>query len=302
MTEILITAVIPTKNRPGDLRTAVQSICLQSRKPDQLVIIDQSTNTLGRDSIASDMKCFPEIQLTYVYDPSITGLVAAKDASIHVASGDVILFLEDDVVLEFDYIREIENGFVQNDQMLGCSGVVTNPPKTSELYLRAFEIFHRGIFLDRRPRIYAHINMDSDKLIESPVLSGGLSAWRREVFEHVKFDVENGFHMVEDFEFSKRASNLFGARLFINPKARLAHYFSPSNRNTLDVQYQRKVVEWVIYFKKNRQLPFASINLTWLLVGIGIETLLQAVQSRTLLPIRGYLRGLVAGYRKRVAI
>lgn len=299
---IKITAVIPTKNRPDDLMIALKSIYRQSRKPDQLVIIDQSHDTLSRDAATNEMKGFPEIELLYVYDPSIPGLVAAKAASLKIASGDVICFLEDDVVLETEYVGEIEDGFLQNKDMLGCSGIVTNPPKVSGLYLFSFEIFHRGIFLDCRPRIYSTINSECSKLIESPVLSGGLSAWRREVFDHVGFDVKNGFHMIEDFEYSKRASNYFGKRFFINPKARLAHYFAISNRNSLDVRYQRKVVEYILYYKKNTTSSFALLALLWLLIGLSIDALVQSLQSRTLLPLIGYLRGLVTGTRKCIVL
>ena len=40
---MLITAVIPTRNRPDDLERAVLSICAQSRLPDALIIVDQSS-------------------------------------------------------------------------------------------------------------------------------------------------------------------------------------------------------------------------------------------------------------------
>lgn len=297
-----ISAVIPTKNRPDDLRVAVQSVYRQSRKPDQLVIIDQSENNLGRDAVESISMDSFGVELVYICDPSIPGLVAAKAASLNFSSGDLICFLEDDIVLEYDYIKEIESGFLKNEPMLGCSGIVTNPPKTSELYLFAFELFHRGIFYDCRPRIYASMNIKSDRMIESRALSGGLSAWRRAVFDHVKFDVENGFHMIEDFEFSMRASSLFGRRFFLNPKARLAHYFASSNRNALDLKYQKKVNEWILFYKKNRQIPFALVNLLWLMVGIGIETLVQSFRGRTTLPLRGYFRGLISGCRRPIIL
>mgnify|MGYP000465487560 CR=1 FL=1 len=41
---MIISAVIPTKNRPHDLLQAVRSILSQKRLPDQLIIIDQSND------------------------------------------------------------------------------------------------------------------------------------------------------------------------------------------------------------------------------------------------------------------
>lgn len=290
-----ISAVIPTKNRPRDLLVAVKSITRQSRKPDQLVIIDQSGDVLGFELVSAELKRIPEIELSYIHDQAIQGLVAAKAESLKFATGDVICFLEDDVVLEDDYIAEIENGFLNETTMLGCSGVITNPPTVGWLYLLMFNIFHRGIFLDGRPAIYAGITRQSTSLVASDALSGGLSAWRARVFDEVAFDVRNGFHMLEDFEFSRRAFRCFGPHFFINPRARLEHNCSPINRDFLDLRHRRKMFEFIIYFKKNRHLPYALTSLVWLLVGQCLDALAQSFRVRSLKPVLGTLRGIRDG-------
>lgn len=295
-----ISTVIPTKNRPHDLLVAVKSITRQIRKPDQLVVIDQSADVLGRDLVRAELERFPEIELIYIYDKTIQGLVAAKAESLKFFNGDVICFLEDDVVLEGDYIAEIENGFLGETTMLGCSGVITNPPTAGRLYLLMFNVFHRGIFRDGRPLIYAGITRQSTGLLASDVLSGGLSAWRAMVFDAVSFDVRNGFHMLEDFEFSRRAFRFFGPRFFINPRARLEHNCSPINRDFLDLRHRRKVVEFIVYYKKNRQLPFAFTSLAWLLVGQCLDALAQSLRVRSWKPVAGTLRGISDGAHEKV--
>ena len=295
-----ISAVIPTKNRPHDLLVAVKSIARQTRRPDQLVIIDQSGDMLGLDLVSAELQPIPGIQLDYVHDPAIQGLVAAKAESLKFATGDVICFLEDDVVLEDDYIAEIENGFLGETTMLGCSGVITNPPTAGRFYLLMFNIFHRGIYHDGRPLIYAGLTRQSNALIASDVLSGGLSAWSAMVFDAVSFDVRNGFHMLEDFEFSRRAFRFFGPRFFINPRARLEHNCSPINRDFLDLRHRRKVVEFIVYYKKNRQLPFAFTSLAWLLVGQCLDALAQSLHVRSWKPLAGTLRGIRDGAHEKV--
>ena len=86
-------------------------------------------------------------------DSSINGLVDAKRVSLKFANGNLIFFLEDDIVLEADYIQQIELGFINNPNMIGCSGVITNPPKVNFLYKFLFVIFHRGIFKDKRKKV-----------------------------------------------------------------------------------------------------------------------------------------------------
>ena len=74
--------VIPTKDRPKELIKMFISIIQQSRKPNQIIIIDQSRpeNTIFKNlkSILKD----ENIKLNYVHDQKISGLIEAKSVAI----------------------------------------------------------------------------------------------------------------------------------------------------------------------------------------------------------------------------
>ena len=256
----MLTVVIPTRNRPADLTNAIKSLCSQSRLPDELIVVDQSVDDLSISIVKSLIAPFKQIKLKYIHDSNILGLVEAKHVAVKNASGQIIFFLEDDIVLEADYIRQIELGFIKQPTMIGCSGVITNPPKANFLYRFLFNIFHRGIFIDNRIKVRSVYHGYDHNLIESNMLSGGVSAWRREVFDEVEFDVANGFHMFEDIDFSTRVAQHYGKRLFINPNARLAHYCSPINRDLLGARERRKIRECFTYYKKRKDWPNAAIS------------------------------------------
>ncbi len=184
--------------------------------------------------------------------------------------------------------------------MIGCCGVITNPPKVGFLYKFLFKIFHRGIFKDKRIEVHGNFSGYNNNLIESNMLSGGVSAWRREVFDNVEFDVANEFHMFEDIDFSTRVARHFGNRLFINPNARLAHYCSPVNRDVLDIRQRRKVRECFTYYKKRKDWANAAISFYWLLLGMFLEAIFQSFSSVSLKPIKGYLFGLKDGSAKKI--
>ena len=80
-------------------------------------------------------------------------------------------------------------------------------------------------------------------MIRCDVLSGGLSCWRRRLFEVVEFDTTNGFFMLEDIEFSTRVVRAMGHHLYINPQARLEHHCSPVNRDRHGTRQRRKMIE-----------------------------------------------------------
>lgn len=295
-----LTCVIPTKNRPNDLIKAVTSILAQIRLPDELIIVDQSSGNDSRHMIESFVADHGVGKLIYIHDASIAGLVEAKRVASERATGDIICFLEDDVVLEPFFIEQILFGFEIQKDMIGCCGIVTNPPHQIRAYEFLFHLFHRGIFRDIRVGLYGRFNGSLNNLIATDKLSGGLSAWRREVFAVVSFDVVNGFHMYEDIDFSTRVAKHFGPRLYINPNARLEHHCSPANREVLGARLQCKLTECIVYYKKRRNWPGAILALSWLLVGMFFESVFQSYSSRSFGPTRGYFLGLRDGFSKKV--
>jgi GT2 family glycosyltransferase len=297
---MLITAAIPTRNRPEDLERAVLSLCAQSRVPDALIIVDQSADDESRRRVMAVLTTATPLAVDYVHDPRIAGLVAAKAVAVGRAQGDVVCFLEDDVVLERDYVRAIELGFVQEPRMAGSCGIVTNLPPLPPFYFALFHFFHRGIFYDARVGVTGVATGTGLPLIPSDYLSGGLSAYRREVFEAVPFDAANGFFALEDIDFSTRVAGRYGGRLYINPNARLEHRMSPVNRAVLGPRQERKVREFVVFYKKRRGKGARAAHLALLAIGLFLEAAFQAVRERSLAPLQGYFKGLWHGARWKV--
>ncbi len=293
-----ISAVIPTKNRVEDLVKAVESVLIQSRPPDELLIIDQSVDITGKSKIENLLGLRrSRLLLKYIYDPEITGLVDAKRVAVREAIGDVICFLEDDVVLDIGYIASMEKVFFEHPKMMGCCGIVTNFPDTSGFYVNLFHLFHRGIFYDQRVGVHGFSEKPQRNLILSSFLSGGTSAFRREVFDVVKFDMLNNFFMLEDIDFSTRANTTFGRVFYINTQAKLAHYMSPVNRDVYQPRYQRKLREFIVFYKKHTRGFQDFLTLIWLLVGLILEAVFVALSSCKLGPIKGCFIGIKEGLK-----
>lgn len=300
----MISTVIPTRDRPLDLKIAVSSVLRQTRLPDELIVVDQSAGDDGKVSVKTLLANVPAIQLIYIHDSKILGLVDAKRVAVQHATGDYVCFIEDDVVLEHDYFEQIELCFLKNKEIIGSCGIITNPPRLPKLYISMFDVFHRGIFADKRVRLFSHHANASLGLIASDKLSGGVSSWRREVFMAVPFDVKNGFHMLEDIDFSTRVAKHYADTqgLFINPKVRLQHNCSPVNREDLGKRHYRKVVECFLYYKKRRDWPRASVDFAWLLIGLFLEATFKAVSARSISVLYGFFQGLHHGYKKKLVV
>lgn len=295
---MLISAIIPTRNRPQELAIAVESVLAQTRLPDELLVIDQSKDTEGRTRVENIVAgCRNPLRLIYVHDHSISGLVSAKAEGVRFAQGDIVCFLEDDVVLEPGYLSAIEAGFLAQTKMLGCCGIVTNPPQMARGYETAFHLFHRGIFRDPRVGVHGAASRPAGDLVASNCLSGGLSAYRREVFRQIPFDLQNDFFMLEDIDFSTRAAARFGERFFINPAARLEHRMSAVNRAKAGPRQRRKLREYLVFYKKRRHESYALLSVLWLLLGLWLEALRDAASVRRIGPLIGYVQGIQDGLR-----
>lgn len=293
-----ITAVIPTRNRPQDLAKAVESVFLQKRIPDEFMIIDQSPNNESKDAVFALIEKYKFTQINYIHDTSITGLVHAKQVATKKTTNDIICFLEDDVTLEPEYIEQIELGFMNNPQMLGCSGVITNPFAQPPAYNFIFHFFHRGIFLDKRLKVYGKYEGWGHPLVLSDKLSGGVSAWKMEIFKEVSFEANNGFFMLEDIDFSTNVAKKFGQRLYINPNARLEHHWSPVNRDLMAVRQQKKLVESINYYKRRKDWEWANLSMAWLLVGLFFEAIFKSLLTKSVAPFTHYFKGISQGFKK----
>ena len=121
--------VIPTKNRPEELKKIFASIMIQTKLPDQIVIIDQSS----RDKIIkNELKAVlknKKIELNYLCNNKIKGLVEAKFYSLNFCKYEIISFFDDDIVLKPDYIEKVDFAFEKYPKIIGANGLILNIPK-----------------------------------------------------------------------------------------------------------------------------------------------------------------------------
>ena len=99
-----LSVIIATMNRPDDLRAALESIAKQSLMPSEVLVIDQSVDNRTRLLVEGLKARDPRLTdpLLYYFQEE-KSLVKARNRGISEASGELITFLDDDVVLFEDY-------------------------------------------------------------------------------------------------------------------------------------------------------------------------------------------------------
>jgi glycosyltransferase involved in cell wall biosynthesis len=97
--------VICTRNRPDDLGACLGSLDAQARLPDEVVVVDASDGEASRMRVAAWAAASPVGRQRHV--AAAPGLTRQRNLGIDATAGDVVTFLDDDVVLEPGYLAAV---------------------------------------------------------------------------------------------------------------------------------------------------------------------------------------------------
>ena len=305
-----VSVIIPTKNRVADLVLTVQTLFQQTVLPAELVIVDQSGSDESRLKVESLYRALPDAQrlglrLCYVHDPDIHGSAAARNVAIDQCSSDILLFLDDDVELERDFLDQLLTTYDLHPNASGVSGIVTNyhaPALPMQLWKR---IFMRGPFRDDRELFYWKAAAVGDPGLGCVTrLGGGLMSFRASAIGQVRFDHNlRGVSDGEDVDFCMHLGPK--AKLIMNPRARLVHNASPAGRTT-DHWLRRYLRGQIYLYRRNWNRGVTNrLCLFWFLTGAGLVATGSAVFKCSIHAWRslllGYKDGLAAAGESRKA-
>ncbi len=301
-----LAVVIPTRNRPRDLIIAVRTVLEQTVLPQELVIVDQSTSDESERQVralfAERAEAAAQVCLRYTLDPSITGLTMARNLALDQNHCAIVLFLDDDVEAEPDFIERLLEGYAEDPEVTGISGIITNYFYTPEAFTaRAWRwLFMRGAFRDDRYSVYYRANeLRSAGRIPVSYFGGGLMSFRAARISGLRFD-ENlrGACEGEDVDFCLHLPA--GARLMVDPRARLVHNRSETAR--ADEHWIASLVRGNSYlYYRNWQHGWGNfIAFAWLMGGFAVLALKACVRGASLAPWGAFTAA--ARYGKEVGL
>ncbi|TYC17001.1 glycosyltransferase family 2 protein [Bizionia gelidisalsuginis] len=248
------TLIICTYMRPEALHTLLKSVSAQSLYPDEILIIDGSTNSETEDVL----KITPFNNLKYFKVPeSDRGLTKQRNYGISrvAKSSEVVCFLDDDTVLESDYFEALLSVYRSHPEALAVGGYITNEinwerealPKTrSHFYYDGWQRTEPSRFKIRRAfgllpdtppgfmPSFSHGRSigflpPSGNIYPVEQLMGGVSSYKKEIFKTLSFSTYfEGYGLYEDADFSLRIAKM--GKLFVTTKARLEHHHNAAGR------------------------------------------------------------------------
>lgn len=120
-----VSVIVPTIGRPGSLKELLSSLRAQTRAPLEVIVADAS----GGNEVAAVLEACSatapafSIKRLQVEPPSA---VRQRIAAIRASSGEMLLLLDDDVVLEADCIEEMIRAFGSEERVVGVFADLIN--------------------------------------------------------------------------------------------------------------------------------------------------------------------------------
>jgi GT2 family glycosyltransferase len=288
--------VIATRNRPGHLVEAVRSVAGQTVLPAELCIVDSSEEPLGRPEIERICDA-AGIALDYVH-PAPRGLTVQRNIGIERTAGDPVFLIDDDVTFAEDVHEEILAEYGRwGPELGGVRGVPAHPPQRSRLIIYWRRLFGMGGWWHEgsgkmRSGFYVEGVSSSETVRRLEYFEGWFMSYRREVFEHERFDEKlAGYAYKEDIDFSHRVVKR-GYVLVQTPRARIVHHKSPSDRlSAFDQQRMALANQFYLHRKNMPQTLRYKAALWWALLGTLPLNVGKVLQTRD----PGYVTGFVVG-------
>ena len=233
-----LSLIITTYNSPKFLKLVLDSVRRQVMLPDEVVIADDGSGDYTRKLIDEERLTFP-VPLLHVWQED-KGFRAAKSRNngIKVSSGDYIVFIDGDILLDRRFIRDhhffaCKNRFVQGRR------VHLSESRTREIVdsmkVPSLNFFSRGVSLNRIHLIHSGFFRDlygKKKKTQKgeSLISANIGVWKEDLLRVNGFNEEFIGWGREDSELGVRMMNAGIKIRFLKFAAIGIHLYHQENR------------------------------------------------------------------------
>lgn len=219
---ITLAAVVPATDRPATLERCLAALRAGTRAPDETVVQE---------------------------DPPGAGPAAARNLAVGRCEAEVLVFVDSDVEVHADALREIEQRFAADPGLTAVFGAYDDDPAHPALTSRYRNLLHH------------HVH--SQAAGEAETFWAGLGAVRREAFAAAGgFDAERFPEpSVEDIELGMRLRRR-GAKILLDPRIRGRHLKSWTPLSMARTDFAHRGVPWTRLLLREGE-ESTALNLSW---------------------------------------
>jgi len=287
-----LTISICTRNREDDLKKCINSLINQNIVDSSLIeILIVDDGDLSDNFLNLFKKLLNKFEFNY-HKKLQAGLYQSRLKSIALAKGEILLFLDDDVVLKENYIQILLDTYKKNENIVGLGGV--------DIMLQKYSLF-RNIYTT----LFLYNSQNKGKLsltglnssmntwllekniFKTEYLNGCNMSFKKEAIKNLpNIDFFSNYSLGEDLFISLFANT--SGNLLINPKLRVEHFQTLISRDKMENVAKMKIINHykMLPYLKTKNIKYFLIY--WTYIGMILASFLKI----DLLEFKGYLNGI----------
>lgn len=262
-----VSIVIPTRNRDEDLTKLLASIGEQTKLPIEIIVVDDSDNLRTKNLVERLRKNFSDkgVSLKYLRgNEDNRSISAARNLGAKVSTGEIVFFIDDDVILDRDYIQQITKVYHDYPDAVGVGGNLFPRDMSVAVLVNALHrVLFSACFQKDRSVVWAQgmtFAFPLTKTIRSQWLSGTNATYKKQILEDFKWDEKLvRFSLCEDMDISYRILRKYPNSLYITPHAKAHHKYSPVARIEPKSLTHIRVAYSTYFFFKNFELTLPNM-------------------------------------------
>lgn len=260
----MISIIIPNYNGKKYLEGCLDSIYNMQQLDFEVIIIDNASQDDDFEWISqySDLQ-FKQLDKNY-------GFSRAVNEGIRLAKGEYVLLLNNDTVIEKDFVQELVKTIKKDKQIFAVSSKMI-AYHNRELIDDAGDEYNLLGWTKKRGDGKSVQSFGAEKRVFSAC--AGAALYRKSIFDEIGYFDENFFAYMEDVDIGYRA-NIYGYKNVYCPDAKVYHIGSAtsgSRYNAFKVKLAARNNIYVAY--KNMPLVQLILNMPFLFIGYLIKYL-----------------------------
>lgn len=232
----MLSIVIPTYNASKFMPNLLDSIFRQAADDIEIIIVDDCST----DNTVQVVKQYP---VRVIQMEKNGGPARARNRGVGAAQGDIIFFLDSDVVLLDGAIREVNDYFVKNPSAQCVIGICATEP------------LNKG-FVPKYMAMFEYIHLLGTPNNKVSVFAPRCGAIKKDFFQKIGgYDESYKGADVEDFELARRINR--EDTIVLNPRILVKHQFVNNFQEAVS-NYFKRAVMWIHLFLKDKQFDNAG--------------------------------------------
>jgi len=231
---LLVSVIVPVYNARRHLGQVIEALKNSSHQARELIVVDDASTDgsaelaqfLGANTIAMERQ---------------SGPAAARNCGARTAQGDLLMFVDSDVLVREDTIARIVSDFVQQPHIAAVFGSYDDEPAEKNFLSQYKNLCHHFVHQQSRA--------------EAATFWAGCGAVRREVFETAGgFDDKRySKPSIEDIELGYRLKRM-GFRILLDKKLQVQHLKKWNLGNLLRADIFYRAIPWTKLILESGQM------------------------------------------------